>query len=283
MDNEDKIKKIEIETFADDMAKALRDSQNGSIKQIIEEQENRDEEAEELSPENKKNKILMIVGTILVFLSVIAIVIVFLFKKQIFTVEVTPQYVPIIFTDKTEFKEVSELNREQIINTISNEVNMSEFKAGGVEAIYLTKNNAVLGFRDFLKLSEFNLDSGKIEFIKDNFLMGVSNNQAKNLFFLIKMRSIADVFDVMHSWEDKMFYDLHSFFGINLNANTKYLLEKKFEDGIVQNKNARVLYDNEGNIVLMYVFVENDSLVITNNENTVKELILRLASSKVKK
>ena len=97
------------------------------------------------------------------------------------------------------------------------------------------------------------------------------------------MRSIVDVFEPMKAWESKMFYDLHSFFGMNLNEDTKYLLEKSFEDGIIQNKNARILRDKDGNIVLMYIYAKEDSLIITNSETAVAEVMLRLASSQIKK
>jgi len=80
-----------------------------------------------------------------------------------------------------------------------------------------------------------------------------------------------------------MFYDLHGFFGIGITSETNYLLTKNFEDGIVENKNARILYDNEGKIILMYVFADDTSVVITDTQETVHEIMLRLASGQIKK
>ena len=110
-----------------------------------------------------------------------------------------------------------------------------------------------------------------------------ATNISKNLFILLKMRSVQDVFPSIHAWEDKMFYDLHGFFGIDITPNTNYLLTKDFEDGIVQNKNARILRDNDGKIVMMYVYVNGTSLVITNSETTTNEIITRLSASQIKK
>ena len=87
----------------------------------------------------------------------------------------------------------------------------------------------------------------------------------------------------MQNWESKMLYDLHGFFGVKLSPETNYLFTKSFEDGIVANKNARILRDNNGQIVLMYVFADDNSIVITNSENAVSEIILRLNSSQIKK
>ena len=80
-----------------------------------------------------------------------------------------------------------------------------------------------------------------------------------------------------------MFYDLHGYFGIELNTDTNYLLEKNFEDGIIQNRNARILRDNNGKIVMMYIYAENSSLIITDSETAATEIILRLASAQVQK
>lgn len=298
MEEENK-KNVTIETYADDMAKVVGSNEGGIIKKIIEEEEKHEAENKRVSPENRLNKIFLFIGIFFVLLSFGAVSLVYLFKKEILTVEVKPQYTPLIFIDKTQFKEISGLKKEEIAQTILNEVNTAEFKLGGIEGIYITENKKILGLRGFLSKIEANLDQEKIEFVGDNFLIGVTNDGnipkeeevnslgasfgAKNLFILLKMRSIADVFEPMRLWESKMFLDLHNLFGANLNIETKYLLEKDFEDGIIQNKNARILRNKDGKIVMMYVFAEEDSLVITNSENTVAEIMLRLASSKVKK
>ena len=58
---------------------------------------------------------------------------------------------------------------------------------------------------------------------------------------------------------------------------------KDFEDGIVQNQNARILYDAEKKIVMMYIFADENSVIITGTESAAREIMLRLASSRVKK
>jgi len=80
-----------------------------------------------------------------------------------------------------------------------------------------------------------------------------------------------------------MLYDLYGFFGIKLSPETNYLFTKNFEKGIILNKNARILKDDNGKIVLMYIFANNNSIIITNSEQATKEIIRRLNSSKIKK
>ena len=87
----------------------------------------------------------------------------------------------------------------------------------------------------------------------------------------------------MQSWESNMFSDLHGLFGVNISADTNYLLTKDFDDGIVGNKNARILHDKDGKVVLEYIFADDNSVIITNNDQAAQEAMSRLASGQIKK
>lgn len=287
---EKKSKNINVKTYAEDMAKVLESNEEGIVKRIIHEQEEQEEQKKNLSPESKKNKFFMFISVVLVVLAFFAIFFVVVFREQIFTVDIAPQFSPIIFTDQSSILEIGGLNKDKIAQIVSNEVNNTKAKIGGVEGIYLTNNKNPVFLREFITLINGSFVPGQDVFVSDNFLLGAFNSGLKStsptagdLFILLKVRSFADVFQNIHDWENKMFYDLHGFFNVNINSDTNYLLTKDFEDGIVENKNARILHDKDGKIVLMYVFVDENSVVITNTEQATHEIILRLASSQIKK
>lgn len=283
MAEENNLKNKTVHTLAEDMAKAIESGQGGVIKNIIHEQEEREVEKINLSPESQKNKLFMIISIALLFSALAILVFFAFFKKEIFTLQVPPQFIPLIFTDKTEFREVAGLNKDKIAQTVRNEVMATKVKTGGVEGIYLTENKKIIGLRGFIALIKAGLNPEQIVFADDNFLLGAVNRDAKSLFILIKVRSFADIFDGMKAWENKMFYDLHGFFGIDISADTNYLLTKDFEDGVIENKNARILYDKLGNIVFMYIFADDTSVIITNTEEAAREVVLRLAGSQIRK
>ncbi len=279
---ENELKPKQIETFADDMVKALDNPGEGMIKKIIEEQEAHEEEKINMSPETTKNRLFMIIGMFLFIIAIIAVFFV-IFNKDIGSVLVKPQFTPLIFTDSNVLVETKGLSKEKITDALLEKIALSEIKEGEVEGIYFAKNGKTMGLRDFLPLMKPSLDISKNEFFEDNFLTGIKNGATKDLFILIKMRSLYDVFPTLSAWESKMFLDLHPLWGIEINSENAYLLTKNFEDGVAQNKNARILYDNSGKIVLMYVHLEDTAILITNSEVATKEVIQRLASSKVKK
>ncbi|TSC78012.1 MAG: hypothetical protein G01um101424_146 [Parcubacteria group bacterium Gr01-1014_24] len=269
-----------VQTYAEDMAKVIEDDKGGLIKKIIHGEEEHEIEKEQYSPESKKNKLFMFTSLTLT-LTAFAILLFFFFRNEIYTVEPEKQFVPIIFNDQSAFFEVKGFSKNEIVQTILNEVNTTQVKNGGVEGIYLTFDKRIIRLRRFMELIK--ADFPPDNFVNDNFLLGVVNNDTNDFFMLLKVRSLADVFDSWRAWENKMFLDLHDFFGFNISPETKYLLTKNFEDNIVQNKNARILYDKDGKTVMMYIFADDTSVIITQTENATHEIMLRLASSQIKK
>ena len=281
------IKNKNVQTFAGDMAGILETDKAGLIKKIIHGEEEAEKEKRNLSPESKKNQFFMLVSFLLLFVA-LAIVSFFFLSREASTVPVEKQFVSLIFNDQSSFIEVDGLNKDKIVEAVLNKVILTKVKVGGIEGMYLISNKKIVGLREFISLIKGNLAPNN--FIDDNFLLGVINNSTstdsllgRDFFVLIKVRSVTDVFDSLRAWEDKMFSDLHGFFAIDISSETKYLLTKDFDDSIVENKNARILYDKDNQIVMMYIFADDTSLVVTNAKNATREIILRLASSQIKK
>ena len=283
MEKENNKKNKIVETYAADMTRAIDGSEGIYIKKIIEEQEQREAENINLSPESRKNRSFLFVSLFLLIAALSALASFVFFKKEISTVSVAPQFTPLVYLDGTEFLGIDGFSKDQITQTISSESAKTTVKFGGVEGVYLTLNKEIIGLRKFLTFVSPDLDQKSMNYVSDDFLIGVSNAEKKSPFILIKVRSFTDVFDVMRSWENEMFNDLHGVFGIDLNISTKYLLTKDFEDGIVQNRNARILKDANGNIVMMYVYLDDTSIIITNSEVAAREIKLRLSASTIRK
>lgn len=279
-----------VRTYAEDMAKVIEDDREGLVKKIIHGEEEHELEKKNLSPESKKNKVFMTIGFVLIFLSLAILTFLVLTKKEINTVAVQKQFIPIIFNDKSVFLEVGQMNKDEIVQSILTEIDNTEVKIGGVKGIYLTQNKDMIGLREFVSLLKSSFAPGSnTVFVNDNFMMGTvltglrsSSNIMGDFFILLKVRSIFDVFNTMKAWENKMFFDLNKFFKVDISSETSYLLTKDFEDGIMENKNARILYDKDGGIVMMYIFADENSVIITGSQAVAHEIMLRLASSEKK-
>lgn len=285
----EKIENKIVETYAEDMAKVIEDSQGGIIKKIIHGEEEQEIQKRNLSPQSRKNKLFMFISLLLILVAS-TIFSFFFLNKSTNTVPVEEQFVPLVFNDKSAFIEVKDFSKDQIVESVLNEVKGTLVKSGGVEGIYLSYDKKIVGWREFITLikGSFALDNNDgTPLVNNNFLMGVvrenNQNDTRDFFILLKVLSTADIFSSFRAWENKMFLDLHGFFGIDISPETNYLLTKNFEDGIVENKNARILYDTDSKIIMMYIFADDTSVIITNTKNAAHEIMLRLASSQIKK
>jgi hypothetical protein len=283
MEKDNKLKSKIMETYTEDMVKAIENEEGGLIKKIIHEEEEHEAEKINLSPKSKKNRTFMFVSITLLVSALVILIFLVIFKKKASIVPVVPQFTSLIFTDQTDFTPVDGLTKDKITETVLNQISNTKVKSGGIDGIYLTENKKVIGFSRLVSFLEGNLNQSQLGFINDNFLLGTLNDGSKDFFALLKISSFADIFPVMRAWENKMLYDLHGFLGVNISSDTNYLFTKNFEDGIVANKNARILKNKDGRIVLMYVFVNDSSVIITNSESATNEVILRLTSSQIKK
>lgn len=277
MDPKVPTKKAVVETFANDMAGVIENDHEGLIKKIISEEEAHESEKKNLSPESRRNKILIFWSAILIIIS-LSVLGYFLGSREPVSVEVERAGTPLLFTERTSFIEVVGMKRQDIINSVVNRRKLGAGKAGGVESIYLTLNKEVVGLRQFLELTKSSFVPGEPLLVSDNFLMGAVNSadDGSGFFFLLKARTTSDIFEALRAWEGKMFYDLYEFFDIAVGRSNNYLLTKLFEDGIVENKNARLLYDDQGKLILAYVFADNNSVLITDSLSAAREAMLRL-------
>jgi hypothetical protein len=280
--DKDEIKHGTVETYAGDMAKVLEDDKAGLIKKIIHEQEESEEARKNYSPDSRRNKIYMFLSFFFIIFALVTLFVI-LTKGDLNTTQVETTFTPLIFSDKSTSVEVAGLGKDEIGNEIRSALNNSTVKQGGVEGIYLTEQGSILGLRKFISALNLSFAPGGENLVHENFLLGIVNNNKKDFFVLIKVRELADIFPSLRAWEGNMFSQVHQLFGVKVDETNRELLTKPFEDGVVENKNARVLRDSEGNIVLMYVFIDNNSVVISDSNLATREVMLRLLQSGTKR
>ena len=102
----DELKNKQVKTYAEDMAKVIESDSGGLIKKIIHQQEQYEIERKNSSPRSKKNQLFIFTGIVLVFLAIVLLVSLGVFKNKTKTVELIPQYTPPIFIDQNFSKRI---------------------------------------------------------------------------------------------------------------------------------------------------------------------------------
>lgn len=282
MESDEKFKSKVVHTFSDDMVNSLGENQDGSLRQLIKEQEEREEYVASMSLQSPENKVFIGISTALIFLSLLGLgYIIFVRNSQ--SVFVEKQFSPIIFVDRTQFVPIDNLKKDQVINTLKGALTLSTVREGAIDGYYLTENKKILDLTKFAEITAPNLPNALLDIADPSFLVGVVKTTKNETFVLIKVKSFEDVFVEMQKWEDKMFLDLHDLFGLPLGKENNALLNEDFEDGFVDNKNARILYHPNGTIALMYVYANDTSIIITRSNLAAREVMRRLAGSAISK
>jgi len=307
-----------LESYADDMVGVLSEDKGNTIQQIIHEQEEREDFKKRSSPYTGQNRLFLFISLFLVISSFGLFGYYYFFFDDGVVVNTVAPFKSLIINDNTVFIEAGGYDKDMVVNSINEQINKSQIKHRQLEGIYFADKQTVLGLSKFNTLIQSSLLQTKESPINENFLLGLigfenSTNVLpnadglnvgyenslevvpdplryktelpvrKDVFILLSIRSFADVFPLMKQWEDKLFIDLYEIFGKSIRSDRKSLQTKDWQDGIVQNKNARILYDNKGDMVLAYVYIDDNHVMLTTNEESVREVIERLVASKVRK
>jgi hypothetical protein len=139
------------------------------------------------------------------------------------------------------------------------------------------------------------------------YLLGIHVYQDNQPFLILKATSYEEAYAAMLAWEPYMQGDLAPFFArippIKLSdtppqsvgtstqavASTTttttptqfYTPPAAFVDRIVENQNTRVIQNAAGDILLLWTFLDRNTLVITTNEVTLREIISRLTNTNI--
>jgi len=277
-----------LRTYTTDMADAIRTNEVSVIKIALAEKEKREQEAKYKEAEGTNtSKIFLVIGGIILIAVAIAGSYFLIQKKKekeipkpiisnIETFIIYDSQANIDVTNATNARELLDIIKQgQITNS------------GLIKALFLTrKTNDVVDLltsNNFFSLIGTNAPGALTRSLSDKYLLGeYSNSNAVNesdklaMFLIFQTTNYNQTYASMLDWEKTILKDLFIFFSINISESNISLLEKPWKDIVINNKDARVLYGENGEGILYYVFVNKNNFIITSNKEALKEVISRL-------
>jgi hypothetical protein len=121
--------------------------------------------------------------------------------------------------------------------------------------------------------------------LSPTFLLGVHSYDENEAFLILQTDSYDTAYAGMLAWESTMMQDLSPLFvrhpsiplqTTSASSTATSTAPTTFVDQVVDNHDARVLLDAQGNILLLWTFLDKQTLVIANNSATLGEIISRL-------
>lgn len=129
---------------------------------------------------------------------------------------------------------------------------------------------------NFFDILEINLPINLNQSLSGRFTFGIFNNQKQNQPFLILEVSSFDLaFSGMLEWEKNMAKNLKEV----LQIQNVSIANQKFQDKIIKNQNARILYDASNNPVIIYAILKGKYIAISKDMDTFEEIVNRFPVS----
>ncbi len=278
-----------LHTYSSDMADAVRENEISVIKVALAEKAKREkEETFRIKSEGTGfQKFFLILGGIILLAGGIAGSY-FLIKKnqeQIAAQHVAPPPIQtfISYDTQTFIDATTAASVFDIAGLLKAPLSVSG-SSGSIRALFFTKTidtktTEQLSLSDLL--TALNLSApGMLTRSLNQYLIGTyqssDTTQKPHLFLMFQTQNYNQAYAAMLQWEPTMLGDLAPLFGIDVSGDNSQLLGKQFKDILINNNDARVLYDANGNALLYYIFVNKNDFIITDSIDTIKEITIRL-------
>jgi hypothetical protein len=250
---------------------------------------------------SRKNALLVVLSITLILLGVSAIVgFYFLQKDSPLPEEVTETSQSIIAFNEKRSLNTQSLTREKILETIYQE--RAQWQGAPNNVLYFEfTNNEGLSLRsfssqDFLSIMRSGAPASLSRSFGNQFMVGMMKRTTAETFILFDVEVFENAFDGMLRWENTLYSSLGSLFSKNivpifpLNTATSSSptiitsnaaeVPGEFEDVTIKNKDARVLRNARGEIILLYSFLDQNTLLLTSNIDVFREMIDRVLGSR---
>ena len=272
----------QMRTFSTDLAEELRKHQGSAMKIAMMESQRREEE-ERYSLEDPKKNMLLILGGIFAVLVALGIAIgVYVYERKQNTPVAPTQTVPASIIQSEDFTvlNIGGEKAEDITASIRAAVATSTTQTGMIESIYLTQGASSTQTRlpSSAFLAAINSHASK-EFTQElspNYMIGLYSYTQPNLFIALTGQQHDFLLAGMLQWEPFLFTDMAPIFGIDTTGDNAYLLNQPFTEMLIENHDVRAVLDHDGKPVLFYSFIDPDTIIITNDSNTLTETVRRL-------
>jgi hypothetical protein len=284
-----------VRTYKSDAEETIKSGHISSINIAIAESNKmlkRSQEQQGVDPENKKikiNKTILITSSVLIIGGILAIGIPYFLVNRTNKTEVTnikDISKPIITADVSEKINTNSLNLTRVSTTLKERVDQSFTKLGQIKNFYLTEGQdsteTTITSLNFLNLIKATVPAEIGRTLQEQYMFGMHNFDGNQRFLILKTDSYDTAYSGMLYWETDLWQDFKEIFNlqsrdIESTTTESFGIEvKKFQDIIFNNKDCRVVKNSEGEIIFLYSIVDKNTIVITTNTNTLKELINRI-------
>lgn len=173
----------------------------------------------------------------------------------------------------------------QKITAIKNETGSNN---GSIKFISISSPNLVtklpekITTKELFSLLGFNAPLSFIRALEDSYMVGTYTDDKAHLFIILQVKDYSYAYAGMLDWEKTLLSDTLSLFELDTMESKLQLADSKWSDIIINNKDARVVMNENNKPMLYYLFNDKNNLIITDSESAIKEIEARLIIKNIK-
>jgi hypothetical protein len=186
------------------------------------------------------------------------------------------------FGIKSKDLDLTNLNKDYVVGKIDNALKDSS------EIFYLniTNEDQKISIKTLLESLDIYVPSELIRSLKNTFALGSLGGSAR--FLILKTTYYPNAFAGMLKWENTIYKDLGEILDlkketVDIKGTTTASYNLKpatFYDTIISNRDSRILKDGVEKTLLIYSFIDNETIAIASNENVLKILSEKLVKKR---
>jgi hypothetical protein len=190
------------------------------------------------------------------------------------------------------------LSRAALVSKISDAENNFNSPANSILYVNTGEKNAPDNVQTVLVTLAPQVPPELLRNLSDNYMFGVYSFDKNQPFIILTVDDFGIGFSGMLKWEKTMVNDLGPIFGIGTNGQSQEVSNGNvstngnigtgtvgfaFSDEGLNNKDLRIVRDSGRQTVLLYSFLDKNTILITTNENTFGALLNKYLTGKMVK
>ncbi len=235
-----------------------------------------------------RNTLFGIFGIVLVSIGVGVFALVYFLNQKPKSTPIAQRLInTFIPVDQEKELNIDNLNSIKLVANFS-ELTNSDYPKDSITYVKILAQNATSSVAEadaytFFEALAPNIPPSLTRAFDKKMFAGIYTSEKKHPVFIIQIDAFDKAFEGMLLWEKNLYSDLGMIFRTQ-NTTDQTLAGiplLNFEDLIVQNKDARILRDNQGETIMLYSFIDSKTLFIVDNQDTFKEILNRFSTSKL--
>src|SRR3989338_4351441 len=225
-----------------------------------------------------RNKFFILVGGILLLLGIVTLASIFFLKSNQKEVVIKSEAKTITTFSKEKILPIVNVSRDNLIGSILSE--KQSFNLTVNSLLYINPINASGTPADvsfLLSILAPSMPPSLVRSFDADYMLGIYSFDTNEVFLILRTSDYASSFAGMLKWEENIPSDFVRLFSIPENYSTT---TRVFKDESLKNKDLRVLKDESGKSVILYSFIDRNTLLITKNESIFGAILSKYFISK---